>query len=114
MTKMIGKRLLEEKAISNAESRAILEKKVENEELDYEQRTTLEHLKKISKLTPEKANETIEELMKSNEKIKREIAVKIVDLLPKDVDDVKAIFAKERFALSKEEVQGILKIVSKL
>ncbi len=111
---MIGKRLLEERAISNAESRAILEKKAEKEELDYEQKTTLDHLKKFSKLTPEKSEETIEELMKSNEKIKRDVAVKIVDLLPKDADDVKAIFAKERFALSKEEVEGILKIVSKL
>ena len=49
--------------------------------------------------------------MKSNERLKEEVAVKIVDLMPQDETDVRAIFAKERYALTKEEIQGILRII---
>src|SRR6266700_4129884 len=38
-------------------------------------------------------------------------AVKIVDLMPTHMDDVRAIFAKERFALSKEDAEKVLEIV---
>src|SRR5437667_169023 len=40
-------------------------------------------------------------------------AMKIVDLLPTHLDDVRAIFAKERFALSKEDADKVLEIVGK-
>ncbi len=40
-------------------------------------------------------------------------AVKIVDLMPTHMDDVRAIFAKERFALSKEDAEKVLEIVGK-
>jgi len=40
-------------------------------------------------------------------------AVKIADLMPTHMDDVRAIFAKERFALSKEDAEKVLEIVGK-
>ena len=40
-------------------------------------------------------------------------AYKIADILPVSEDDVKAIFAKERFTLSESEIKDILKIVGK-
>jgi len=40
-------------------------------------------------------------------------AVKIADVLPTHLDDVRAIFAKERFALSKEDAEKVLEIVNK-
>jgi len=39
-------------------------------------------------------------------------AVKVADLLPTHADDVRAIFAKERFALSKEDMDRVLEIVT--
>jgi len=38
-------------------------------------------------------------------------AMKIADLIPTHADDVRAIFAKERFALSKEDMDHVLEIV---
>lgn len=50
------------------------------------------------------------ELMKL-EKMTREIAVKIADVRPITKDELRAIYAKERFTLSEEELDGILEIV---
>lgn len=109
---MIGKKILEDKPITSVEAKAILEEAVKRgKELNYEQKITLEHLAKFVKMSREEAGKKVEELMKSNAKIKPEIAVKLVDLLPQDEDDVRAIFAKERFALTREEIEGILKLI---
>ena len=40
-------------------------------------------------------------------------AVKIADLLAGHPDDVRAVFAKERFSLSKEDVDRVVEIVGK-
>ncbi len=40
-------------------------------------------------------------------------AVKIVDLMPTHIDDVRAVFAKERFSLPKEDAEKVLEIVAK-
>jgi DNA-directed RNA polymerase subunit F len=108
----LGKKILEERPVASAIAKQLLERRSE-EELNYEQRGTLDYLNKMIKLNPMKAAEAIKELTKSD-KIKPEIAVKIVDLLPRTEEDVRAIFAKERFVLTKEEIGEILKIVEGL
>jgi len=40
-------------------------------------------------------------------------AYKMADILPTTEDDVKAIFAKERFTLSESEIKNILKVIGK-
>ncbi|MFQ6135556.1 MAG: RNA polymerase Rpb4 family protein [Candidatus Hydrothermarchaeales archaeon] len=111
---MIGKRLVEETPITEAEVKEILAKREkEKGELIYEQRLTLEHVGKFRKLDLKSAKKLVEELIESNDKIKIRHAVKLADLLPQDEGDIKAIFAKERFALPKDEIKGILGIVSK-
>ena len=40
-------------------------------------------------------------------------AVKIAELMPTHMDDVRAIFAKERFSLSKEDAEKVLELVGK-
>ncbi|MFQ5887348.1 MAG: DNA-directed RNA polymerase subunit F [Candidatus Hydrothermarchaeales archaeon] len=111
---MIGKRMVEETPMAKANVGEILKKREkEVEELLYEQRLTLEHIRKFSKVKVKAARELVEELLKINDKIKRRHAIKVADLLPKDEGDVKAIFAKERFALTKDEIKEILGVVSK-
>jgi DNA-directed RNA polymerase subunit F len=110
---MIGKKILEERPITLPEVKAILEKKAEKEELNYEQKITLEHLSKFVKLSPKEAKKLSEQLAEASDKIKPEIAVKIADLLPEDEDDVRAIFAKQRFTLTKEEIEQILAAIPK-
>ncbi len=106
---MLGKKILEERPVTSSVARQILEQR-KGDELNYEQRTTLDYLTKMIKLKPKKAEEALDELIKAN-KIKPEIAVKITDLLPRDEEDVRAIFAKERFVLTKEHIGAILKAI---
>jgi len=40
-------------------------------------------------------------------------AYKLADLLPTHPDDIRAVFAKERFSLSKEDVDLVVQIVAK-
>jgi len=106
---LLGKKLIEESQATSAVAKDIL-KGIDEDDLNYEQRAALDYLTKLSKLKPKKAREAVEELVKSD-KVKPEIAVKIADLLPQDEDDVRAIFAKERYVLTKEEINTILKVI---
>jgi len=111
---VIGKQILEEEAMPMVEVKNFLKKRSkEVEELNYEQKVALEHLNKFAKLGLTKAKKLVEELMAVNEKIKQTHAVKIADLVPEDEVDLRAIFAKERFVLTKEELKQILATVSK-
>ncbi|MCK4415623.1 MAG: hypothetical protein KAU84_00575 [Thermoplasmatales archaeon] len=89
-------------------------KKIEKErkELIYEQRIALEHAQKFAKLSVKQTKDLIKDLMKL-ENIGESHAYKIADILPTTEDDVKAIFAKERFTLSESEIKNILKVIGK-
>ncbi|MBU2560442.1 RNA polymerase Rpb4 family protein [archaeon] len=111
---MIAKSLIEEKPVSNSEAKAVLDKLSKTgKELNYEQRIAAEYLAKFPGLSITKSKKLIEELLELNQKIKPDLAVKIADLLPKDEEDVRAIFTKERFTLTKEEIKAILELVQK-
>ena len=101
------------KLVSLAEVKNILKKmSKERKEISYEHRIALEHAQKFAKLPVNKTQNLIKELMKL-EHIEEIHAYKIADLLPTSEDDVKAIFAKERFTLSENEIKNILEIVGK-
>ena len=80
-------------------------------EMSYEFRRSLEHANTLSKTTPEKSVALVQELSKM-EKMKPEIAYRIANIMPKTRDELRAIYAKERFTLSPEELDAILKIVA--
>lgn len=101
------------KIISLAEVKKILKKiSKERKELLYEQRIALEHAEKFATLPLKQTKELIAELMKLDH-IDENHAYKMADILPKTEDDVKAIFAKERFTPNDKEVKNILQIVNK-
>ena len=79
-------------------------------EMSYEFRRSLEHANTLSKTTPEKSKDLVQELLKL-EKMKPEIAYRIANIMPKTRDELRAIYAKERFTLSPEELDSILQIV---
>lgn len=84
----------------------------EREELTYEQKIALEHAQKFAKLPASKTKKLIKDLMKI-ERLEEHHAYKIADLLPTHEEDVKTIFAKERFSLSEDEIKKIIKTVGK-
>jgi DNA-directed RNA polymerase subunit F len=101
------------KLVSLAEVKNIL-KKIEKErkELIYEQRIALEHAQKFARLSVKQTKDMIKELTKL-ENIEENHAYKIADVLPASDDDVKVIFAKERYTPSESEIKKILEIVGK-
>jgi len=104
---------VEEDYVSLAEIKALLEKEKEARgELSQEQQYALSHSTTFAKIDIAKIPAMMKELMEIP-MMSTFNAAKIVDLLPTHLDDVRAIFAKERFSLSKEDAEKVLEIVAK-
>jgi DNA-directed RNA polymerase subunit F len=80
-------------------------------EMSYELRRSIEHANQLAKTTPEKAQALVAALSKL-EKIKPEIAYRVANIMPKTRDELRAIYAKERYSLATEELDEILNIVA--
>ncbi len=114
---MIVKQVISEELLTLPDVRSILnqikeEREKEEKELGYELRKAIAHAEMFSKLDPEKSHELVNELMKL-EKMKTEIALKIAEILPLSNDEIRSIYAKERYTLSEPELKQILELVSR-
>lgn len=107
---MIGKKTLESKPIPAAKVKEILEEFSEKHELSYEQNLTLDHATNLNKLSLEDTEKLIEEL---EAYVDYKQAVRIADIVPRDMADLRLIFAKERNAPSVDEMKEILEILEK-
>ncbi len=104
---------MEESYVSLAELKVILEKdKAVRGELNPEQQYSLTHASLFARISADKVPPMVKELLEIP-MMSPFNAVKIVDLMPTHMDDVRAIFAKERFSLSKEDAEKVLEIVGK-
>ncbi|MFH1403837.1 MAG: RNA polymerase Rpb4 family protein [Candidatus Altiarchaeota archaeon] len=109
--------VLEEKPVTLATVESILKKKEkeykEGEiELSYEQRRALEHSSKFKHLNVKDSEKLGKELAGVGLDLSEERVVKIIDLMPETVDDVRAIFAKERFKYTEEDIKKITDLVA--
>ena len=84
----------------------------EGKELGYELRKAIVHAEMFTRLTSKNSRELVDELLKL-EKMKPEIAFRIADIVPLSNDEVRSIYAKERYTLSEQELKQILDIISK-
>lgn len=109
---MIGKKTLESEPIPAAKVKEILEEFSEKHELSYEQNVTLAHVSNTNKLSLEDTEKLIEELV-DTEIVDEKLAVRITDFVPRDMADLRLIFAKEFISPSKEEMEKILEIIEK-
>jgi DNA-directed RNA polymerase subunit F len=109
------KGIISEEKVTLPEMRSVLlrvesERLAAEKEMSYEFRRSIEHANQLSKTEPEKSRDLVAELIKM-EKMKPEIAYRIANIMPKTRDEVRAIFAKERFTLSPEEIDSIIELV---
>ena len=103
----------EEQYLSLAEVKALLEQEERDRKaLSMEQKYALTHAQLFARLPVEETRNLVAELMKV-EMMTPAIAYKLADLLPTHPNDVRAVFAKERFSLSKEDLDLVVQIVSK-
>ena len=105
-------KIVEIKPIPMAKAKEIMIKREKQGEIGYEQKLALEHLKKFTKLTEKEAEELIKELS-TVIKMSDETLISIVDILPKDTDELRLLFSREKFNLKDEEINKILEIVKK-
>lgn len=104
--------ILNEKIVTNAEALEILKNRAKEKELGYEQKNALDHLKKFTKLNDKKAKELLESLKSASKLSERQI-ISIVNLLPRDRDDLRIILEKDYKNLKEEEKTLILDTVNK-
>ena len=114
---MIIKEVVSEELLTLSEVKDILNKIQDErllkrgEELRYEQRRAIEHTNKFAKTSAKSSRALVDELIKL-EKMKPEIAVRIADIMPKTKDELRTIYAKERYTLVEKELETILELVS--
>lgn len=114
----IFKEILDEEYLTTSEVKGLLEDIEQERSLDeerefpYELARSIEHVNRFATLAPEESREMVEELLEL-QKVDEATAFKIVDLLPQDRDELRAIYAQERYSLSGDELDEILDVVAK-
>lgn len=112
----IFKEKLNEEYLTVAETKEILEEieadRADEEDLEmrYELARAIEHVNKFALLSAEESRDLVEELL-ALEKVDEKTAHKIADLQPKDRDELRALYAQERYALSGDELDEILNVL---
>jgi DNA-directed RNA polymerase subunit F len=102
--------LIKEELVTNAEAKALLEKAVKPDDMKFEQKNAYENLKRFAKLTAEKAKALMEELNKSKKLRERQI-VSIINIMPEDEDDLRAVMGKDYTNFTPDEINLILESV---
>jgi len=84
----------------------------EDREMRYELARAIEHANRFAELSAEKSLALVEEI-EELEKIEEATAYKIADLLPRNRDELRAVFAQERYSLSGDELDDVLDTIAK-
>jgi len=80
-------------------------------EMPYELRRSIEHANALAKLPARNSRAMVEDLVKL-EKMKPDIALRIANIAPRSRDELRAVYAKEKFSLTGEELDEILELVA--
>jgi DNA-directed RNA polymerase subunit F len=114
----IFKEIVDEEYLTTSEAKeelaALEEERAldEDREMPYELARAIEHANRFAFLEVEEAQELVDELAEF-EKVEEATAYKIVDLLPRSRDELRAVFAQERYSLSGDELDEILDVLAK-
>lgn len=104
--------IISEELLPNSKAKELLEIKEKEGELKFEQKNSLQVLRKFVKLDSNKVDELIADLKKI-EKIRDRQIMSIVNFLPEDRDDLRAVLHKDYSSLTDEEIDAVLKTVKK-
>jgi DNA-directed RNA polymerase subunit F len=105
-------KVIETKPVSMAEAKDILSNCEKKGELSYERKLALDHLNKFTKINPEEAKKLLGELS-GVLRMSQETMVQILNFLPKNADELRMIFSREKFSLKEDEINKILEIIKK-
>ncbi len=102
--------VVEEKCITVAEVKKLLEELEGEVELNTIQAITLEYARRFSKTEGSKARELVERLVKEKD-LPEEIAVQIVNVMPESVEELRTILAPLTKTISTEELEDVLRML---
>ncbi|MFB6135813.1 MAG: RNA polymerase Rpb4 family protein [Halobacteriaceae archaeon] len=88
------------------------ERVADERELRYELARAIDHVNRFSVLSPEEADELVAELAEL-QKVDEKTAYTIANLLPQSRDELRAIYAQERYALGGDELDEVLDVVAR-
>lgn len=111
---MIVKKVVGEEWLTVSEAKEILDRVKEErseEELGYELKKAIRHVDAFAKMDAGKSRDLANNLL-NLEKMKPEIAIRITDILPRTRDELRSIYAKERFVLTAEDLDQMLDMVA--
>jgi DNA-directed RNA polymerase subunit F len=114
----IFKEVREEEYVTTPEAKELLaevesERAVaEDREMRYELARAIEHVNRFAVLDVEGSRELVEEL-RGLEKVDGATAYKVANLLPADRDELRSVFAQERYSLDGDELDEVLDVVAK-
>lgn len=80
--------------------------------LSYELRKSIDHADVLSKMSVDTAKKLFAELQ-DGEKITPQIAARLVNIIPQSREEVRAIYAKEHFTMTQEDIDQILDTIKK-
>ena len=109
---MIFMKIKDVRPVGIPEAKNILSKREKEKELTYEQKLASEHLKKFSKMNFSDSKKFLEDLS-GVLRMSDETKIQILNILPKNPDELRMIFSREKFSLKEEEIKKILEIVKK-
>ncbi len=110
---MFDYEILESKPVPMAVVKELLKKK-KGEEMSFEEKQAIEHLKALTKLSAKEAEKLEEELRKLEmRKLKDENIVKIVDILPTTMEELKLVLSDAKVPFNKEELEKIFEVVKR-
>jgi DNA-directed RNA polymerase subunit F len=110
------KAILSEERVTLSEVRDVLsgveaERLEAGREMSYELRKSIEHANQLAKIPAGNSRALVEELLKV-EKMKPDIAFRIANVVPRSRDELRGVYAKEKFSLTGEELDEILGLVA--
>jgi DNA-directed RNA polymerase subunit F len=106
---MIGKNQSEKKPVPSAEAMEILEERKKGSDLGYEQKLAYEHIKKFSTVGAGEAAKMVKELMQYG--VSEATAIKIVDIMPIEVLQLKHILTREKKTFEEDEISKMMEVV---
>jgi len=112
----IFKEIVDEEYLTVSETKELLEdleveRAAADREMHYVLARSIEHVNTLAELDADEAREDVERLQ-TLEKVDEATAYKIADLLPRDRDELRSVFAQERYSMSGEELDEILRVLA--
>lgn len=108
--------LLSETPIPLSEVKNIIEtnKKENKKDLNFRENKVIEYTNIFCKIKPKESTQLKEEISNLNiARLKERHIIKIIDMLPEDVEALKSVFAGEELTLKTEDLNKIIEITKK-